>query len=55
MVLALWGIGMIVGNLIGGWLADRALVPAIFYIMIWNALPSHSLLRLESAHWPCCF
>jgi len=38
MVLALWGIGMIVGNLIGGWLADRALVPAIFYIMIWNAV-----------------
>ncbi|NAT60657.1 MFS transporter [Pseudomonas syringae pv. actinidifoliorum] len=38
MVLALWGIGMIVGNLVGGWLADRALVPAIFYIMIWNVV-----------------
>lgn len=38
MVLALWGVGMIVGNVIGGWLADRALVPAIFYMMIWNAL-----------------
>lgn len=38
MVLALWGIGMIVGNLVGGWLADRALVPAIFYIMIWNVM-----------------
>lgn len=38
MVLALWGVGMIVGNLIGGWLADRSLVPAIFYIMIWNAV-----------------
>lgn len=36
MVLAVWGVGMIVGNLVGGWLADRALVPAIFYIMIWN-------------------
>ena len=36
MVLALWGLGMIAGNLIGGRLADRALVPAIFYIMGWN-------------------
>ncbi len=32
MILALWGLGMIVGNLA----ADRALIPAIFYIMIWN-------------------
>lgn len=38
MVLALWGVGMIVGNLVGGWLADRALVPAIFSIMIWNVI-----------------
>ncbi len=38
MVLALWGLGMIAGNLIGGRLADRALVPAIFYIMAWNVL-----------------
>lgn len=38
MVLALWGLGMIAGNLIGGRLADRALVPAIFYIMVWNVL-----------------
>ncbi|MFJ4142234.1 MFS transporter [Pseudomonas sp. NPDC089734] len=37
MVLALWGTGMIVGNLVGGWLADRALIPAIFAIMVWNA------------------
>ncbi|HDS1733316.1 MFS transporter [Pseudomonas sp. BP8] len=38
MVLALWGLGMIAGNLIGGRLADRALIPAIFYIMVWNVL-----------------
>ena len=38
VILALWGVGMIVGNLVGGWLADRALVPAIFGIMIWNAV-----------------
>lgn len=38
LVLALWGGGMIVGNLVGGWLADRGLVPAIFYVMIWNVV-----------------
>ena len=38
MVLALWGLGMIAGNLLGGWLADRGLVKAIFYIMIWNVV-----------------
>lgn len=38
LVLAFWGVGMIVGNLAGGWLADRALVPAITGMLIWNAL-----------------
>lgn len=38
LVLSLWGIGMIVGNLVGGWLADRALVPAIFGMLVWNAV-----------------
>lgn len=36
--LALWGLGMIVGNVIGGWLADRALIPAIFSIIAWNVV-----------------
>jgi len=38
MVLALWGLGMIAGNLVGGRLADRALIPAIVCIMLWNVL-----------------
>ncbi|WP_081717548.1 MFS transporter [Pseudomonas sp. LAIL14HWK12:I7] len=38
MVLALWGIGMIAGNLVGGWLADRGLIRAIFAIMVWNVI-----------------
>jgi DHA1 family inner membrane transport protein len=38
MILALWGIGMVVGNLLGGWLADRDLNKAIFIIMIWNVI-----------------
>lgn len=38
LVLSVWGIGMIVGNLVGGWLADRALLPAIFGMLAWNAV-----------------
>jgi DHA1 family inner membrane transport protein len=36
MALATWGMGMIVGNLVGGRLADRALIPAIFSMLVWN-------------------
>lgn len=36
--LALWGLGMVLGNVIGGWLADRALIPAIFGILLWNVV-----------------
>lgn len=34
--LALWGLGMVVGNIAGGWLADRALDRAIVGILVWN-------------------
>ncbi|MGY3238531.1 DHA1 family inner membrane transport protein [Bradyrhizobium sp. USDA 4472] len=36
--LALWGLGMIAGNVAGAWLADRALIPSIFGIIIWNVV-----------------
>lgn len=35
-ILMLWGIGMIAGNIAGGWLADRSLIPAILWILLWN-------------------
>lgn len=35
--LALWGLGMIVGNMAGGWLADRALNRAILGFFAWTA------------------
>lgn len=38
LVLGLWGVGMIVGNIVGGWLADRSLVVAIVCIMVWNVV-----------------
>lgn len=38
MILSLWGIGMVLGNLVGGWLADRGLIRAIYLIMVWNVI-----------------
>jgi DHA1 family inner membrane transport protein len=37
LVLAVFGVGMILGNLIGSWLADRSLMPTIGGLLIWNA------------------
>jgi len=37
-VLAVFGVGMVLGNLIGSWLADRALMRTIGGLLIWNAL-----------------
>jgi len=37
-VLAIFGVGMILGNLIGSWLADRALMRTIGGLLIWNAV-----------------
>jgi DHA1 family inner membrane transport protein len=36
-VLAVFGGGMILGNLVGSWLADRALMRTIGAVLIWNA------------------
>ena len=38
MILSLWGTGMVLGNLVGGWLADKGLIRAIYLIMIWNVV-----------------
>lgn len=35
-VLVLWGVGMVCGNIIGGWMADKSLIPAIFIMLFWN-------------------
>ncbi|QCT20638.1 MFS transporter [Jejubacter calystegiae] len=35
-VLVLWGMGMVCGNIIGGWMADKSLIPAIFIMLFWN-------------------
>ncbi len=38
VVLALFGVGMIVGNLVGARLADKALMPTIAGVLLWSAL-----------------
>src|SRR5277367_5506224 len=37
LVLAVFGVGMILGNLIGSWLADRSIMRSIGGLLIWNA------------------
>jgi DHA1 family inner membrane transport protein len=38
IVLAVFGLGMTVGNLVGGWAADRAQMPAIAGMLLWSAM-----------------
>lgn len=35
-ILVLWGAGMVTGNIIGGRLADRAIIPAVYGMQVWN-------------------
>ncbi|MFK8257395.1 MFS transporter [Erwinia sp. AnSW2-5] len=37
-ILVLWGAGMVAGNIIGGRLADRALLPSIYAMLLWNVI-----------------
>jgi MFS transporter, DHA1 family, inner membrane transport protein len=37
-VLAVFGVGMILGNVVGSWLADRALMATIGGMLVWNAV-----------------
>lgn len=38
LILALFGAGMVAGNLVGARLADRALMPSIGFLLVWSAL-----------------
>lgn len=37
-ILVLWGVGMATGNIIGGRVADKAPVPAIYGMLFWNLI-----------------
>jgi DHA1 family inner membrane transport protein len=49
LVLSVFGVGMILGNLIGSWLADRQLIGTIGGALIWNAAVL-SLFSLTAQH-----
>lgn len=51
LFLAVWGAGMVVGNLVGGWLADKSLVPSIFAMLVWNVVCT-SGFSLVAGHPP---
>lgn len=55
LALVTWGLGMVVGNLVGGWMADRALIPAIFGMLVWNAVfLALFSLTASSTFWAIC-
>ncbi len=49
LVLLCFGLGMICGNLVCGWAADRALMPAIAAVLAWSAL-SLLIFSLVASH-----
>jgi len=49
VLLGLMGVGMTVGNLVGGWLADRSRLWTIFGGLVWNVL-ALSAFYYSSAH-----
>ncbi|WP_053096109.1 MFS transporter [Frateuria defendens] len=50
-VLAVFGAGMILGNLGGSWLADRALMPAIGGLLLWSVLVSLAFVAAAPHRW----
>eukprot|EP01037_Dinobryon_pediforme_P009496 gene9496-9576_t len=36
LVMSIFGIGMILGSIVGGWMADRALHATIWILLLWN-------------------
>lgn len=50
LILALFGVGMVAGNLIGSKLADKALMPAIGGMLVWSAAVLGAFVY--SAHHP---
>jgi DHA1 family inner membrane transport protein len=50
-VLSIFGAGMIVGNILGSWLADRALLPTIGGVLVWNVLVLASFAMTAGHGW----
>jgi DHA1 family inner membrane transport protein len=50
-VLCVFGTGMIIGNIVGSRLADRALLPTIGGVLVWNAMMLGLLVFTASHAW----
>tara|TARA_R110000868_G_scaffold411574_1_gene705486 strand:- start:34684 stop:35610 length:927 start_codon:yes stop_codon:yes gene_type:complete len=50
-MLALWGLGMVVGNTAGGWLADKSLTRAILGFFVWTIATLALFAAVASSVW----
>lgn len=50
LILSVIGVGMVCGNLFGGWLTDRGVMRAILIIMLLN-IAALALFALSAHHW----
>lgn len=51
VLLAMMGVGMTVGNLVGGWLADRSRLWTIFGALVWNAAALSAFYYASANLW----
>lgn len=51
-MLAALGLGMIAGNIAGGWLADRALKATLVGALIWNGVVLGAFVFTSASAWP---
>ncbi|MET0266965.1 MAG: MFS transporter [Duganella sp.] len=51
LLLAIIGVGMTVGNLVGGWLADRSRLWTIFGALVWNVVALTAFYYTSSNAW----
>lgn len=49
-VLALFGLGMVVGNIVGSRMADKALMPTVGKVLLWSIVVL--ALSVPAAHHP---
>ena len=50
-MLALWGLGMVVGNIAGGWLADKSLTRAIAGFFAWTVATLALFAAVATSVW----
>jgi DHA1 family inner membrane transport protein len=55
VLLGMMGVGMTVGNLAGGWLADRSRLWTIFGALVWNALALSAFYYTSVNVWAVAF